>query len=87
MVGGLNSTSVELYSPENGCQHELSPIPSSVVFEPILGFIEGKIFVCVVQKNSNTSCWSYNTQNDTWTLETTSSYSNTDVDQDGEVLM
>lgn len=48
MVGGVESKSVDLFSPEGGCTHQLASIPFDPpdLFRPIVAYMSEKIIVC-----------------------------------------
>ena len=72
VVGGLNFKNVELYSPNGACARIFSPVPSlsSSLQNPVVGIVNETVFVCDDINRGMQTCWTYNVDNDTWSLYT-----------------
>lgn len=76
VVGGIGNGNTELYSPYGNCSYLLAKIPSSYadVDWPVLGILDQSILSCDNQFNGYQNCWTYNINNNTWSLYTTSNF-------------
>jgi hypothetical protein len=79
--GGYNGgsvNSVELFSPNGGCNYQLAPLPIQIYANFFLGRYKQMIFACfgfITQSGSdNNRCWQYFPNNDTWAFLTQSNY-------------
>ena len=63
VVGGFDSSSVELYSPTGKCNHLLAPVPASGVKNPVLVYVDEMIIAC----QGGVACWQYDTLKNSWT--------------------
>ena len=59
--------SIELYSPEGGCQYQLEdyPIDGAYLYWPAVAYIDGKIVACG-GNNVSKECRVYDRFTDTW---------------------
>ena len=83
IIGGNNETvygtgylkSIELYSPEGGCQYQLAdfPIDGAYLYWPAVGFIDDKIVACG-GNNVTKDCRLYDRFTDTWSVYSTGSF-------------
>ena len=66
-VGGNTGRQVELFSPKEGCQLNLAPLPVSVrAFLPSLAFVDGNVIACPSYTPESNICWSYNISENVW---------------------
>ena len=77
IVGGVNTTTVELYSPNGKCSVQLANLPSSNigVTYPIVGIVNQDIIACDDQTQIGfQKCWIYIISNNTWSPYATSNH-------------
>jgi hypothetical protein len=70
VVGGFDSSSVELYSPTGTCNHILTPVPAPGVKNPVLVYANEMIIAC----QGGVGCWEYDTFQNNWTVISTAPF-------------
>jgi hypothetical protein len=72
VVGGTGVDSVELYSPNGKCQHQLAPV--GVLPRPFIGIMNGLVVTCNLLFFNYQQCWTYDIENNNWNPITASSF-------------
>jgi len=81
VFGGNINKNVEIFSPNNGCRHSLSDVPTGRFSDQMLFSLNAKIVAC----DRNKICWRYNVSSNMWSQHSTTNANH--IHQNGDFFI